>query len=290
MLIRVPCSTANIGPGFDSLGIALSIYLTVEFYENDCNLLLANDPTIPLDFNSNLITRTALDLCASKHATLPSLRISIYNDIPLARGLGSSGSAIVAGCILANSAARLNLSQQDIINYCTSVEGHPDNVTPSILGGLVSSFVSESTTFSIKMTPCSAIKVLAFIPDYQVKTSDARAVLPAYYKLQDVVYNSSRIFALVHELCSDNPRQNVIKHAICDAIHQQYRQKLVPGLEKLLTLELPGLLGVYLSGAGPTVIAFALHNFDLIQSTIQDNFPSSPMLLEFDNQGATLNE
>lgn len=219
------------------------------------------------------------------------MTVCIDNPIPLGRGMGSSGSAVVAGVALANESLQLNLSKQQMLDLCCVVEGHPDNIAPSLLGGLVASYIRsplepytsahylpntlltppDSMTYSrcLKMNP--QIKAVVIVPDFQVKTTDARNALPETYTRADVVFNLSRAAVLTHELCSDSLEATIISEAMQDQIHQPYREILVPGLQEALAIKpdsIGGLLGVCLSGAGPSILALATHGFDDIGITI----------------------
>ncbi|KAJ3334001.1 hypothetical protein HDU76_013648 [Blyttiomyces sp. JEL0837] len=318
--ITVPASTSNIGPGFDVLGIALSMSMSViatipapntasgihVTYEGD------SPDTVPLDAAKNLVTKTALQVAGSCNTTLPeSMQVHIINPIPLGRGLGSSGAAVVAGVTLASEACNLGFSQQRILDYCFLIEGHPDNVTASILGGFVASYKREHpdqnatsnsaptsvvnhitppshTHLSLPMEPpamnmgrhiklpfSSKIKLVVTIPEFELQTKLARSVLPAAYPKADVIFNLQRLAVLVSMLGSDTADADVISEAMQDKIHQSYRQHLVPGLPKILKLshrEIPGLIGICVSGAGPTVLALAVSNFDAIGAKVQAIF------------------
>jgi len=221
--ITVPATSANIGPGFDVLGMAFSLYLTL-----DCERLPAGSALqmsyegegakdVPLIAEKNLITKTALYVLSTYGITsLPPLKIHVTNPIPLGRGLGSSGSAVVAGVLLANAAGELNMSKDRMLDYCLMVERHPDNVAPALFGGFVASFLreldpeelesasiprSEPTRNGAAQPPtptvdighyiqlgwAKEIKAVAIIPDFEVATEDARAVLPDMYERADVV-------------------------------------------------------------------------------------------------------
>jgi homoserine kinase len=222
----------------------------------------------------------------------------VDNDIPLGRGLGSSGTAIVAGVMLANHACELNLPKERLLDYCVMVEGHPDNVAASLLGGFVCSYLNEKatqlpkmvwgaentvkqenipykTSACIKMKWSKAVKVVVVIPKYELATKLARSVLPKLYDRSDVVFNLQRVTVLTHALGFDNPDPEVIHEAMQDRIHQHYRQELIPGLPEILALKpgfIDGFIGACMSGAGPTVLILATDNFEAIGKKIQDIF------------------
>lgn len=303
--IKVPASTANLGPGFDTLGAALSLFLKVDVFplsdpSIDTVLEYEGDSPdgVPLALDKNLITQVAHRVAAVYNCSLPQkgLRISINNQIPLGRGLGSSGSAVVAGVLLANALCRLNLSKEDVLHYATLEEGHPDNVSASVYGGVTASMSQSDPaateqegltrpnlkcqtvqTVSVPYSP--SIKAVVLIPDLPLSTKAARAVLPPSYTLSQVVSNLQNVAVLVLSLGDEtrSPSFAVIHEAMKDSIHQPYRGALVPGLKEILDLDpvsFPGLLGVCLSGAGPTVLALATDNLndigDAMLQTLQD--------------------
>ncbi|KAJ3195599.1 hypothetical protein HK101_011662 [Irineochytrium annulatum] len=310
--IQVPASTANIGPGFDVLGMALGKHLvlkvTIPAPDNRQGIIVSYEgdsaSTVPLSPSSNLITRTAIQVAACHSKSLPpSVAVHIINPIPLGRGLGSSGSAVVAGVALASEACGLKLSIQRVLDYCMAIEGHPDNITASILGGFVGSYVrsdvdpgdeheqegdddiypgvkrlltpKEGLATHVKLRISQRVRAVVVIPQFEVATKLARSVLPPTYSRADVVFNLQRVAVLCSELGQDEPRPDVVSDAMRDMVHQKYRQHLVPGLAEILQLSpaaLPGLLGTCLSGAGPTVLALATSNFEEIGRRIVDVF------------------
>ncbi|KAJ3073199.1 hypothetical protein HDU98_002018 [Podochytrium sp. JEL0797] len=321
--ISVPCSTANLGPGFDTLGCGLSMRMSVVVSfpqgEGASGLTVSytgdSAHTVPLDPTLNLVTKTAIQTASSFGQLLPTpMHVAIENPIPLGRGLGSSGSAVVAGVLLANESLSLNMDTQRILDYCLQIEGHPDNITASILGGFVASYKRDnpsppppktdslaytSTYHTLyptlppfpapalhlgthKRLPVSpTLKFVVTIPEFELQTKLARSVLPNSYTKPDVIFNLQRVAVLVSTLVSsatdphalDDPA--VIAESMQDRVHQTYRQHLVPGLSEILQLSyktLPGLLGVCVSGAGPTVLCLATGNFEAIGQAVVDIF------------------
>ncbi|KAG0215519.1 hypothetical protein BGX28_009567 [Mortierella sp. GBA30] len=310
--ITVPATSANIGPGFDVLGMAFSLYLTL-----DCERLPAGSglqmtyegegaKDVPLVAEKNLITKTALYVLSTYGiASLPPLKIHVTNPIPLGRGLGSSGSAVVAGVLLANAAGELKMSNERMLDYCLMVERHPDNVAPALFGGFVASFLrelepeelepssiprSEPTRNGAAQPPtpvtdighyiqlgwAKEIKAIAVIPDFEVATEDARAVLPDMYERADIIYNLQRIAVLTTALSRSPVNHDLIHKAMSDKVHQPYRKHLIPGmaemLEKITPKTYPGVVGICLSGAGPTILVLATENFDHIAAAVQEIF------------------
>ena len=249
MKITVPATSANIGPGFDSVGVAVSKYLTIEVLEPADVWFIEHDlGDIPSDEN-NLLISTALQV----KSDLQPHKLVMTSDIPLARGLGSSSSVIVAGIELANQLADLKLSDDDKLDIATKIEGHPDNVAPAIFGNLVvASYVDEHVNSIVADFPECAF--VAFIPSYELKTSDSRGVLPSDLPYKEAVAASSIANVAIAALFAGD----LIKAGRAiqgDMFHERYRQKLVK--EFVTIKELSGQYGAYatyLSGAGPTVM------------------------------------
>jgi homoserine kinase len=253
--ISVPATTANLGAGFDSIGVALNLYLTLEIEPADqwCFVPLSEDmKDLPRD-QSNLIYKIA-DQTAKRFTEepLPPCRVEMTSDIPLTRGLGSSATAIVAGIELANRLLTLHLSDEDKLQLATEVEGHPDNVAPSILGGCVIGHYDQSLDWM--RIPIEGLVFLAIIPSFQLKTSDARAVLPKTFSYKTAVQASSVANVSVAAICQGNwPLLGEMMKK--DPFHQPYRKTLIPHYDRLVTLLEEDVYGVFLSGAGPTMIA-----------------------------------
>ncbi len=265
LTVRVPASSANLGPGFDVLGLALELYLEVRASEAQPGrpaVRLAGPHTegIATD-GSNLVLRAYRLAFERAGRTAPPVSLNLSNSIPLARGLGSSGAAIVAGITLANHYGSLGLSRPRVVALAAELEaGHPDNVAASCLGGLTIACPAETGAAAQMEVLClpwpAAISVVVAIPEFRLETAQARAVLPSSYSRADAVFNLQRLGLLVGALAGGRPNAQHIAAALADRIHQPYRAPLVPGLREALQLRAPGLLGVTLSGAGPSLIAF----------------------------------
>jgi homoserine kinase len=182
------------------------------------------------------------------------LTLEVRNDIPLGRGLGSSGAAAVAGVALANAAGELGLKPLEILARAVEIEGHPDNVAASTLGGLVAVACAGSDVDALTLRWPWQVTLVAAIPECQLATEKARAALPSSYSRADAVFNFQRAALLVAAAASGNTQ--ALRTALQDRLHQPYREPLVPGLREAMDLRLPGLLGVTLSGAGPSLLAF----------------------------------
>lgn len=323
--IKVPCSSANIGPGFDVVGLSLSIWLELQVKIDttvtnsgaplNCVITYEGDGAdhVPLDADANLITRTALYVlrCHDQRAFPSETHVHIINPIPLGRGLGSSGAAVVAGVMLGNAVGNLGLSKDRMLDFCLMIERHPDNVTAAMIGGFVGSYLRELDPVDmerkeiplaevlpepaggidtgvkppqpplgighyIRFGWASEIKAIAIIPNFEVSTASARAVLPKEYSKQDLIFNLQRLAVLTTALTRSPPDAELIFQAMQDKVHQPYRKTLIPGLPEILASVTPqshpGLLGICLSGAGPTILALATHNFDHIAAEILKKF------------------
>ena len=250
MRITVPATSANVGPGFDSVGIAVSKYLTIDVLEAQENWWIEHDlgEEIPND-EENLLLQTALQVVAD----LPPHRLKMTSEVPLARGLGSSSSVIVAGIELANQLGKLALSDEDKLEIATKIEGHPDNVAPAIFGNLVvASYVDQQTNHLVLPFPECAL--VAFVPNYELKTSDSRNVLPSEWTYKEAVAASSIANVAIAALAKGDLR--VAGKAIeADRFHERYRQQLVTEFPQVKEVaHQHDAYATYLSGAGPTVM------------------------------------
>ena len=250
MKIIVPATSANVGPGFDSVGIAVSKYLTIDVLEAQENWWIEHDlgEEIPSD-EENLLLQTALQVAAD----LPSHRLKMTSEVPLARGLGSSSSVIVAGIELANQLGKLALSDEDKLEIATKIEGHPDNVAPAIFGNLVvASYVDQQTNHLVLPFPECAL--VAFVPNYELKTSDSRNVLPSEWTYKEAVAASSIANVAIAALAKGDLR--VAGKAIeADRFHERYRQQLVTEFPQVKEVaHQHDAYATYLSGAGPTIM------------------------------------
>lgn len=255
--IKVPASTANIGPGFDSIGIALGRFLNIEVYENssyNCEAIGEYLTLLPTD-ESNLIFQTAFEVAKRYDKVLPPCHLKLRSNIPLTRGLGSSASAIVGGILLANELCHLHLNLEEQLLIATSMEGHMDNVGASIYGGLVIGTYIDEKAY-IQHSSINNVSVIAIIPNYELETKHARSILPKDIPHKDAILSSSFSNLLVAALLSENWKLagDMMKR---DLFHEPYRSKIVTELEVLKNHKLPQYVyGHVLSGAGPTILAF----------------------------------
>ena len=261
--VTVPASTANLGPGFDTLGMAFQRYTWIEMSvadQTEIDLAGAELGDVPAD-KGNLLYQTAVELFRLAGLPVPELRIRAETEVPLARGLGSSAAAIVGSLAAANALAGEPFTREQLFAIASRMEGHPDNVGASLFGGIVVAAMQEDSDTHmpevpyIRFLPPPSLKSLVIIPDFWLETSKARHVLPESYSKADLVHNVSRSSLLVAALMQG--RLDLLAQAMQDRMHQPYRAALVPGLQEMLQ-EGPhhGALGVALSGAGPTTLFF----------------------------------
>ncbi len=255
--LRVPASSANLGPGFDALGLALDIHLECRFRSADrLSIQISGDDAgeIPAG-ETNLIWRTAQRIAELQGRALTPVELQIHNSIPLGKGLGSSAAALTAGVVMADQLLALQWSRDRILKEAARLEGHPDNVSACVLGGIaVSALDEDGEACAIRLELPPQCELAIAIPDYVLPTSQSRAVLPSSYSREDLVFNLQRTGLLVAALATG--RMESFRTALADRIHQPFRALLVPGLVELLALQAPGLYGCVLSGAGPSVLFF----------------------------------
>ena len=295
--VRVPASTSNLGPGFDCFGLALELYLTVRATadpgaSDPCRVTTTGAPeNEALPRNAvNLIYRAMSFAARREGISLPPVELAVHNEIPLASGLGSSAAAIVAGIKLAGLIAGHEIPDQTIQNYATEFEGHPDNVAASLHGGfLASCMCSDGSVVTAKFDWPAHIRVVVVSPHTQLPTHVARAALPRMVSRVDAVYNLQRTALFASALAQQ--QYDVFWEAMHDRLHQPQRESLVPGLSEALALpRMQGLLGIALSGAGPSIVALVDGNDDEIGARIAGCFrahkiESNVRTLEVDNDG-----
>ncbi|MBO8137209.1 MAG: homoserine kinase [Desulfotomaculum sp.] len=280
--VYVPATTANLGPGFDCLGMALNLHNVVEMEKLDAGLHIEvqgdGSADIPRD-ESNIVYQAALKVFETVNFFPAGLRIKLTNQIPVCRGLGSSAAAIVGGIVAANLLSGSKLSKDKMLDLAVQMEGHPDNVAPALFGGITVSAAAEGEVHYICIAPPAGLKTVVAVPDFKLSTKLAREVLPNQVPLQDAVFNVGRAALLAAALCKGD--LDKLCCAMEDRLHQNYRASLVPGMKKVLAAaRLAGAKGVVLSGAGPTLIAFADDNFELIAKVMRDTFKESGIIAQ----------
>lgn len=262
--IQIPATSANLGSGFDSLGVALNMYNYVWMEEADDIDISSNDGIeVPKD-ESNLIYWSAERLYQECGKSLPGLKIVQENNIPMTRGLGSSSACIAAGLIGANRFLGSPLSQHDLVNLACKIEGHPDNTTPALLGGLVTAAMENGRVYSVSVPVAKNIRFGVFIPPFELKTEVARNALPNEYSRENAVYNLSRSSLMTAALFSGSLEN--LRVAVQDSIHQPFRKKFISGVDTVFRMSYElGSYGTYISGAGPSIIA-------IIDDTLEETF------------------
>lgn len=253
--LMVPASTSNLGPGFDALGLALALYLHVDVtaITEDSRGEVRCTFTGPPPPGKNLVLTgfRAVSAARGGAATRASLDVTVTCDIPACAGLGSSAAALVAGGRLA-ALVIPGVDDQLLLDVLTAIEGHPDNIAAAVLGGLVAGCVDASGRVLAVATPWPRhIELVFATPTHALPTRTARAVLPHHVSREDAVYNVQRTALLLQAVAAG--RGDVLREAFGDRLHQPYRMPLVPALQAITALRAPGMLGAFLSGAGPSV-------------------------------------
>ncbi|MEG1549623.1 MAG: homoserine kinase [Ruthenibacterium sp.] len=252
--VSVPATSANLGAGFDSCGLALSLYNTASFAEMDGISITSSDGSFVPQGPGNLLYHTAQEVYRLCDKPFKGLSIVQTNAIPMARGLGSSSACIAAGILGANALLHNPLSAQDILTLATQMEGHPDNVAPALRGGFVVSAFDEGKVYALQKPIANTLAFAAFVPNFKLLTEKARAVLPKDVSRKDAVYNLSRAALLAAAFCTE--RYEFLSVATKDSLHQQYRLPLIAGGGAVFALcEKLGAMGTFVSGAGPTILA-----------------------------------
>jgi len=286
MKIIVPATSANVGPGFDSVGVALSKYLEIQVLEPSDSWQVDHDlgEEIPSDERNHLIA-TALRV----KGDLQPHHLKMVSDVPLARGLGSSSSVIVAGIELSNQLGNLELTADQKLDIATEIEGHPDNVAPAIFGNLViSSYVDGHVNSIVADFPETAF--VAFIPNYELKTSDSRGVLPSEMSYKEAVAASSIANVAIAALLTGD-LEKAGKAIQGDLFHERFRQKLVKEFAAIKEVaNQHGAYATYLSGAGPTVMVLINQEkeADLVKSLEDMNLDGQVCPLRVDTKGVVI--
>lgn len=306
--VKVPATTANIGPGFDCLGMALPIYNTITIEETvlpgtgiEINVIAESAAIdelslehIPLDENS--LVYKAVELLYNSIGQTPSeLKINIHSNIPVARGLGSSASVIVGALIAANELLGKPADEVALLSIACEIEGHPDNITPAIVGGLVlSSQEDDGSVIYRKLDWPTEWAITVCVPDFELSTDIARSVLPKEVPMKDAIFNAQRLGMFVQAVNTKDAE--LMKLALKDRLHQPYRMKLVPGLDKIMDnlRHIDSVLGCVLSGAGSSILVISEKNdLDKIRGIVKDtwtdqNIKSDIKTLNIEQTGAQI--
>lgn len=304
--VKVPATTANIGPGFDCLGMALPLYNIVTIEETvmpgtGIEISVMSDSedelellSVPTDENN--IVYKAVELLYNSIGQTPSeLKITIKTEIPLAKGLGSSASVIVGGLLAANELLGRPADEAALLSIAAEVEGHPDNITPAIVGGFVFSSLEEDGSIVYrKLKWPEEWNLMICVPDYELATDISRSVLPKEIPVKDAVYNAKRCAMLIHAVNTKD--DELLRLSLHDKLHQPYRTKLVPGLNNIMERlkHEPNVLGCVLSGAGPSILVITKgNNTDEIRNLIKEtwanlNVKTNIELMKVEEQGAVI--
>ncbi len=292
--VKVPATSANMGAGFDSMGIALNLYNIISVREIDKGLKIINRNSrefIPANEN-NLIYKSMMRVFDEVGYLKKGLEITQKSDIPMTRGLGSSSACIIGGLLAANNISGNKLSRNELIGLATEIEGHPDNVVPAMFGGFCISVRSEdSVDFkSFKISP--KLKYAVMVPDYFVVTKKSRSILPETVSVSDAVFNISRAAWL--SACLVSGKFDSLKIGVQDRLHQPYRKNYVDGMEEIFekSYEL-GAKATFLSGSGPTIISVLDHDFYIFNDKMTQFLKTCEhkrqcKIVEIDNVGAVV--
>lgn len=281
---KIPATSANIGSGFDSVGLALTLYNEIQIFDNEdskkIEFEIYGEGENEISKKDNMIY-SAMKLVFKKLKSKPDKGyiVKCINRIPLSRGLGSSSAAIVGGLLSANYMLGNKLIiEKDILNMAVQIEGHPDNVAPAILGGIISGVVKKNEDFKyIKIKPPKNLKAIVSIPDFYLSTEIARNILPKEIKREDAIFNISRAAMLTSALFSN--RLDLLEVATEDKIHQDYRAKFIPNLQKLFKeTKKAGAYSSTISGAGSSILALVKDDKNII------NKVSEAMRLSFEKK------
>lgn len=291
--VQAPATTANLGPGFDSLGIALGLHNTVELRKADTPIVEITGEgadTLPKD-ETNLTYHSACRL-AREAGYEGHWHLRQHNKIPLSRGMGSSSAAIVAGLVASREALTFDIERQDVLSIAVEIEGHPDNVAPALMGGLTVCFEQhDGTKAALALDAPASLRAVLAIPSFHVNTEDARKALPDTVPYADAVFNTGQAAAVVAMLASGQYDQ--LADAMRDRLHQPYRAHLIPGMEELILAALgANARGSALSGSGPTIVALAEENDSqavleaMLAAGQQTEHEWTGLILPLSNEGA----
>ena len=296
--VRVPASTSNLGSGFDTVSAALGLYLKIRVEPIEGSRIewvKGQQPGSIFPAENNLVEK-ALEATFGLFGTQPTgLRISMDNPIPLQRGLGSSGAAIIAGIKIAEMVCEKPLEPETVFELAYPLEGHPDNLAASLLGGWVLSRTSDGKMRAERLPSSLSCRFVLSIPEQTVSTREARDILPEGYPLSDVTYNLQRCALLVHALHSG--AEEMLREATSDHLHQPYRARLVPGMEQLLNWEglsrslSRSVLAVSISGSGSAAVALAQDHWQeigewMVKAFSDQGTRASYQILNLDSEGA----
>jgi homoserine kinase len=291
--IRIPASTSNLGSGFDALGLAIDLPLTVKFEIGITGRhirAVGKGAALLEKEKDNLLLQAFDRACREIGCESPPLRIEMNNSIPLKRGLGSSGAAIIAGLVGANLLLGKKLSQQQLLNLANEMEGHPENASASLLGGLTVNGVENGEVKLQRFLPPENWVAAAFIPNLEIATHEARGVLPETLPREDAVKNVQHVTVLVAAFAKRD--SSLLKFGVQDWLHQPYRKVLIPGFDDFLAAAYKaGAFAAFLSGSGSTVLAICEKRHArkiaaaMAEAAIQNKLRGKAAVLKFANRG-----
>ncbi|MEG2814114.1 MAG: homoserine kinase [Oscillospiraceae bacterium] len=291
--IRIPATSANLGAGFDSLGLAVNLYNYVSMEENDIIDIKTTDDSIVPDDERNLIYSSAKVLFDLAGKKLSGLKIIQENNVPMTRGLGSSSACIIGGLVGANKLLNNKFSPDELCSISAKIEGHPDNTSPALLGGIVTSVMSDEKVFFVKQELIDAPNFIAIIPDFHLSTALSRQCLPTQVSHLDARYNISRAALFATSLIQH--KYENIKIAVQDKLHQSFRLDLIEHSNEIFAKAYENnALGVYLSGAGPTIMSIVDKNQDEFIKNMRSYLDAKGLnnwniiKLSVDNEGAKI--
>lgn len=295
--VRVPATSANCGPGFDTLGLACNLYnnFTYEIIDQGIKLRIEGEGSEKLKASKNNLAFLSFYKVWDKIVgSQTGLSIIMSNNIPMSRGLGSSSTAIVAGLVAANYLSGNTLTKSELVQLATDIEGHPDNVAPAILGGMTISYVDNEKAHSLRFLPLKPLKLVAVVPDMPLATSLARKAIPKTVPHQDAVFNTSRAALLVAAMLTGE--YQYLGPGLKDRLHQPYRAHLIPGMEEAFAAAVnAGAYNAIISGAGSTLLAYV--PIDVCCNTVgeamckvlsEHGLKSVCHILDIDTEGAVL--
>lgn len=293
--IKIPCSTSNLGPGFDTLGLALNRYLYLSAEESSGLIItVEGNGKDHIATDANNLVYAAMTATAQKVGrTIPPIHLQIRNEIPAYGGLGGSGAAIAGGVFLADQLLNIGLSLDEMLNIAVEVEGHPDNVSAALFGGLtVNCFDADRRVHCRSVKIDQRLSVVSCSPHFQVQTKEARKILPQQVPLKDAVTNIENAASLVAAMIAGD--FEALRYTTHERLHEQYRAALIPGFTDVKNAALnAGALSVNISGAGPTLFAFTLMNPRQIADAMAQAFRANGQtataeVMSVENSGATL--
>ncbi len=253
--VRVPATSANMGPGFDSFGCALSLYNIYTFEIIEKGLEISGCPEEFCNAD-NLSIVAYRDTMTAMGLPMDALRMSIHTEIPVCRGLGSSSAMLAAGAMAANVLHGSPLSKEELLKICTRVEGHPDNLAPAIFGGMTASLMRGDTPIMARFPLSEKLRFTALVPDFHLSTELARSILPKEIPFADAVFNISHAALLLRAL--ETADVGMISFALNDRLHQPYRKGLIPGYDTAQQVaKTCGAASFCISGAGPTCLCIS---------------------------------